>query len=149
MALRDLMDIIGPLTLPIRGKEYALPMVSLAEGLKLHAAASDGGTLPLSELITMILGDAQAEMEADGVPAALIDRALWTGVTDFQAGRETAELVWEHGVPKEALAKILGTIQEAMNTQQAEATTAPKARGDKASKQNRGPRPKVATPSVQ
>lgn len=122
MAFRPLEEVVGPVVLPIRGKNYTLPPVSLADGVAMHRAAAGGDTFPLKDLIRAILGDVKDQMQADGVPDSVIDRALWTGVADFQTGREAAELVWEHGVPKEILANLLAPLQDAM-TQQAEAST--------------------------
>jgi hypothetical protein len=123
MAFRDLTDILGPITLPVRGKTYTLPEISLEDGLRMHAAAANNAALPLSDLIRIILGDVQQEMLDDHVPLSTIDRALWTGVADFQNGRETAEQVWEHGVPKEVLATLLAPLTEALTTQPGAANT--------------------------
>lgn len=113
MTFRPLEDIIGPITLPIRGKNYTLPTVSLEDGVRMHQAAAGGSELPLADLIIIILGDVREVMISDGVPLGDIDRALWTGVADFQSGRAAAEAVWEHGVPKEILANLLKPVQEA------------------------------------
>jgi hypothetical protein len=131
MAFRDLTDIIGPIALPIRGKTYTLPEISLEDGLRMHSAAANNSALPLSDLIRIILGDIQQEMLDDHVPLGVIDRALWTGVADFQSGREAAEAVWEHGVPKAVLETLLRPLTEALTTQPAEAsTTKPPASGN-------------------
>lgn len=130
MAFRAFDEIVGPITLPIRGKTYTLPAVSLADGVAMHQAAANGAAFPLADLLRAILGDTRTAMEADGVPASVIDRALWTGVTDFQSGREAAELVWEHGVPKEVLASLLAPLQDAMTQQGVESTTTPPASGN-------------------
>lgn len=124
MAFKSFDDIVGPVVLPIRNKTYTLPTVSLDDGIRMHAAAANGGSLPLIDLIEIILGDTRHEMEKDGVPASVMDRALWTGVADFQSGREAAEAVWEHGVPKAILATLLQPVQDQM-TQQVEAPTTP------------------------
>src|SRR5690349_5574354 len=110
MALRPLEDIIGPLVVPLRGKEYTLPRVSLTDGVRLTQALSNNGTVLWGELIPMLLGDAYQEMMDDRVPPAMIDRVLWTALADFQNGRESAEAVWEHGVPKEIVAELMTTI---------------------------------------
>ena len=122
MALRPLEDIIGPLVIPIRGKEYTLPRVSLKDGLRLTDALRNKGAVPWVDLIPMLLGDTHKEMVEDRVPPAMIDRVLWTALADFQNGRESAEAVWENGVPKEVLAELMRTIT-AKATQQAEANT--------------------------
>jgi hypothetical protein len=130
LAFRDLTDIIGPISLPIRGKTYTLPEISLEDGLRLHAAAAGTATVSVKDLITIILGPVYQEMLDDHVPLGVIDRALWTGLADFQSGRETAEQVWEHGVPKEVLAELLAPLTEALTTPPGvESTTPPPVSG--------------------
>ena len=124
MALRPYEDIVGPLVIPVRGKEYTLPTISLQDGLRIHAATSKGEELSITALMEIILGDTKDAMLADGVPPSVIDRALWAGIADFHAGRESAEQVWEHGVPK-AVLEELATALQAPTTPQAEATTTP------------------------
>lgn len=125
MALRPYEDIVGPLVIPVRGKEYALPAISMQDGLRIHAAASKGEELSIAALMEIILGDTKDAMLADGVPPSVIDRALWAGIADFQAGRESAEQVWEHGVPK-AVLEELATALQTPTTPQDEATTTPR-----------------------
>ena len=142
MALRPLEDIIGPLIVPVRGKEYTLPRVSLADGIRLTNALRNEGTVPWADLIPMLLGDVHKEMVEDRVPPAMIDRVLWTALADFQNGRESAEAVWEHGVPKAVLAELMTTIT-AKATQQAEATTTPSpasTNGTKSAQKPKAPR---------
>ncbi len=130
MALRPYEDIIGPLVIPVRGKEYTLPTVSLQDGLRMHAAARGGEDLSLEDLTVIILGDARQQMLDDGVPVAVIDRALWTGIADFQQGREHAEQVWERGVPKAVLEEMVKVLAQAQTTPaDAESTTPPPASG--------------------
>jgi len=125
MAFRDLTDILGPITLPIRGKDYTLPEISLADGLRLHAAGAGKAPLSVKDMLTIILGPVYQDMLDNKVPPSMIDRALWTGMADFQTGREAAEQVWEHGVPKEVLATIMAPLMEALTTQQDAANTTP------------------------
>jgi hypothetical protein len=129
MALRPYEDIIGPLIIPVRGKEYTLPTISLQDGLRIHAAASKGEDLSLNELTEIVLGEAKDAMLADGVPTSVVDRALWAGIADFQAGREKAEQVWEYGVPKEVLEELATVLQAQMTPTDAETTTPPPASG--------------------
>jgi hypothetical protein len=143
MAFRAFEEITGPIMLPIRGKNYTLPAVSLTDGVAMHRAAAGGEAFPLEDLLRAILGDVREEMVKDGVPAGVIDRALWTGVADFQSGREAAELVWEHGVPKEILANLLAPLQEALTPPAEASTTKPPASGNGTTKATK---PK-ATPS--
>lgn len=131
MALRPYEELVGPLVIPVRGKEYPLPAVSMADGLRIHAAGTNGGSIDLQDLTEIILGDTKQLMLGDGVPPAVVDRAFWAGLTDFQAGREAAEQVWEHGVPKavlEELTKVLETVPTTPPA--AESTTTPPASGN-------------------
>jgi hypothetical protein len=129
MALRPLEDIIGPLVVPIRGKEYTLPRVSLPDGIRLTMALRNEGTVLWADLIPMLLGDAYTEMMEDKIPPAMIDRVLWTALADFQNGRESAEAVWENGVPKAVLQELMTAVsQPAKPTSTgAESTTPPPA----------------------
>jgi hypothetical protein len=123
MALRPYEDVIGPLIIPARGKEYTLPAVSLQDGLRMHAAVAKGEEISITDLTVIILGDTKDAMLADGVPPSVIDRAFWTGITDYQQGREAAEQVWEHGVPKAVLDEVVKALQQAQTTPPAEETT--------------------------
>lgn len=125
MALRPYEEIVGPLVIPARGKEYPLPSVSLQDGLRLHAAAHGGDPVSLEEMTTIILGDARQQMLDDGVPISIIDRALWAGIADYQQGREMAEHVWERGVPKEVLADLVTVLAQAQTTLPAAESTTP------------------------
>lgn len=126
MALRAYEDIVGPLIIPARGKEYTLPTVSLSDGVKLHAALSNGGELDAGELERILLGDAKQAMVDDRVGGDVIDRALLAALTDFQQGREGAEEVWENGVPK-AMREAAKELLTLMNSTAAESTTPPQA----------------------
>ncbi len=129
MALRPLEDIIGPLVVPLRGKEYTLPQVSLPDGVRLTQALRNEGSVLWGDLIPMLLGDAYQKMLDDRIPPAMIDRVLWTALADFQNGRESAEAVWEHGVPKEIVQELMTTITKQARTtpRDAEPTTKPQA----------------------
>ena len=130
MALRPYEEIVGPLVIPARGKEYPLPTISLQDGLRMHAAAHGGDDLSLEDLTVIILGDARQQMLDDGVPLAVIDRALWAGIADYQQGREAAEQVWENGVPKAVLEELTKVLTQASLTPPAaESTTPPPASG--------------------
>ena len=131
MALRPYEELVGPLIVPVRGKEYPLPAVSMTDGLRIHAAGSGGGSISIVELTEIILGDTKQVMLDDGIPPAVIDRALWAGLADFQAGREAAEQVWEHGVPKAVMEEMGKILEAVMQTPPAaESTTKPPASGN-------------------
>ena len=125
MALRPYEEIIGPLVIPVRGKHYPLPVISLQDGLRMHTAAHGGADLSLEDLTVIILGDARQQMLDDGVPLAVIDRALWAGIADYQQGREAAEQVWENGVPKAVLEELTKVLTQAQTTPPAAASTTP------------------------
>lgn len=135
MALRPLEDILGPLVVPVRGKEYTLPAVTLQDGLKIHASRTEGAALEASELYRIILGDAHEQMLADHVPGDIIDRVFLTAYTDFNSGRDSAEEVWENGVPKalrDAAKEVLQILRDGGSTttppDSGNGTTSPKAK---------------------
>lgn len=124
MALRPYEDIVGPLTVTIRGKDYTLPDISLADGVRMHRAGKEGAEdLSIPELVGIILGPVREEMIADGLPGGIIDRVFYTGLADFKGGREAAELMWENGVPKEIQTAIQKAVNNTLQTQQGAATT--------------------------
>jgi hypothetical protein len=139
MALRPYEDVIGPLIIPARGKQYPLPAVSLQDGLRLHAAAHGGGELSVEEMTVIILGDARQQMLDDGVPVSVIDRALWAGIADYQQGREMAEYVWEHGVPKAVLEELVTVLKQAQTTPPAVANTTPRPASGNGTKRPKAP----------
>lgn len=135
MALRPLEDILGPLIVPVRGKEYTLPAVTLSDGLKIHASRNDGAPLAAGELYRIILGDTHEQMLTDNVPGDIIDRVFLTAYTDFTNGRDGAEEVWENGLPKalrDAAKEVLKTLPGGASTTKPPAsgngTTSPKAK---------------------
>lgn len=139
MALRPYEEVIGPLVIPVRGKEYPLPTISMQDGLRMHSAAHGGEDLSLEELTVIILGDARQQMLDDGVPLAVIDRALWAGIADYQQGREAAELVWERGVPKEVLEELKKILTQAQTTPPAAESTTPQPASGTTTKPRKAP----------
>jgi len=150
MALRPLEEIIGPLVVPIRGKEYTLPAVTLSDGLKIHASRTNGAALLSSELYKIILGDVHTDMLADNIPGDVIDRVFLTAYTDFTSGRDSAEEVWENGLPKalrDAAKEVLKTLPGGASTTRPPAsgsgTTSPKAKATR----SRGSKSSPTSPS--
>ena len=150
MALRPLEDIIGPIVVPVRGKEYTLPAVTLSDGLKIHASRTNGTALDAAELYRIILGDVHTDMLKDNVPGDVIDRVFLTAYTDFTSGRDSAEEVWENGIPKalrEAAKEVLKTLPGGASTTKPPAsgngTTAPKAKATR----SRGSKSSTTSPS--
>lgn len=107
MTFRDLVDIIGPLELPIRGKTYTLPVVSAPNGAKILAALQGKAELSDADLRKIVLGPLEKDMTADGVNAHELNRVLWTALADVQSGRAVAEIIWENGVDPKALTEAL------------------------------------------
>jgi len=105
----DYEKVTDPLVLPIRGKEYIIPEVSLSDGLRFTAMQEDpeGPKLSDEEFLHMFLGTAYDEMVADDVPAAAILRASATAFADFQRGRATAEIIWATGGDPKAVTAYL------------------------------------------
>lgn len=129
MAFRDITEILGPITLPIRGKTYTLPTLTIVQGLKLRASMDpkDDTDLTDDEFYALLLGDALQEMQADGVGPDMIARAAFTALADWQSGRPAAEAIWEFGVDPKVLKGYLDKVQQALtSTSTAEATTTPK-----------------------
>lgn len=124
MAFRDITEILGPIVLPIRGKTYTLPVLTIAQGLTLRAVLDkdDETTLDDDGFYALLLGDALHEMEADGVGPDVIARAAFVGLADWQSGRPAAEILWETGVDPKVLTAHMKKLETATSTD-AETTT--------------------------
>jgi len=142
MALRPYEEVVGPLVIPYRGKEYELPPVSMKDGLRIHKSLSNEETVMWSDLIPMLLGeDVYEAMLADHVPPAVIDRALWTALAEFKNGRESAEAVWENGVPKGLLESLVTILQkQEQTTPTGAASTTPQLASTSGTKSPRKPK---------
>lgn len=125
MAFRDITEILGPIVLPIRGKTYTLPVLTIAQGLQLRAVLDpdDETTLDDDGFYALLLGPALEEMRTDGVGPDVIARAAFVALADWQSGRPAAELLWETGVDPKVLTDYVTTLQNATST--AAATTTP------------------------
>src|SRR6185312_11656335 len=99
MPFEDYTEFIEPLVLPIRGKGYTVPPMSLEAGLRLkpflEGKVPDGITD--AELGHLTLGAAYDEMVADSVPMEAVQRAALTALAEFQSGRTAAEIMWRTG----------------------------------------------------
>jgi hypothetical protein len=113
MPFPDYFDLVEPLILPIRGKQYRIRAVSaldmarwtkfradVAPRLQAGETVSDDERISDDEFYRMFLGDALDEMRADGVLPAVILHAARTAHTDALHGREVAETVWADTDPK-------------------------------------------------
>ena len=103
MSFAPLEDILGPIVLTMRGQEFTLPQLDHNQSCKLRERIDAGETITTAEISALFLGDTAEAMTAIGVPLAAIDRALWVAFTDWQVGREAAQIVWEQGPPKKAI----------------------------------------------
>lgn len=126
MAFRSLEEVLGPIVLPIKGKTYTLPTVSLSDGVRLHAILrQEDTTASLQDVYDILLGDVQHQLRADGVGPDTTDRVFFTALADFQTDREGAEKVWENGIPKVAVAALYEAVKTAQMIPQAAAATTP------------------------
>lgn len=115
MAFRDITDILGPIRLPVRGKDYTLPTLTLAQGLELRDVLdpADPKTLDDEAFYEFLLGDALTEMRHDGVGADVIARAAFVALADFQSGRPAAEALWETGLDPKVLTNYVESVKNA------------------------------------
>jgi hypothetical protein len=112
MPFKDFSELVEPLVLPINGKQYTIPPVSMVDGIRFNTAAdpnaAEGTEVILDpEFFEMFLGDTYRQMLADGVPGIAITRAAMTALADFQRGRTVAEVMWETGADPKALSEYL------------------------------------------
>lgn len=132
MAFRDITEILGPITLPIRSKIYTLPTLTVAQGLQLRAVLDpdDDETLDDEAFYTLLLGDAIEQMRADGVGPDVIARAAFVALADWQSGRPAAEVLWETGIDPKVLTDYMVKLQQADTSTAAETTTRKPTRGN-------------------
>jgi len=108
-----------PLTFPIGGKHYVVPPLGFTDGILLQRIiAGEDESLtnaPAEDGWKLILGSAFDDMVADRVPLEAIARAGFAAMTDFQFGREQAELVWESGIDPKALAASIQAAHQAVS----------------------------------
>jgi hypothetical protein len=112
MALRPYEELAPePLAFPINGKVYTVPPVGYREGLRLTEMIQTGPTGKFEEsaedVWRMVLGPTYDQMKADNVPGDALARAAFTALTDFQFGRDAAEVVWESGLDPKALSEAM------------------------------------------
>jgi hypothetical protein len=119
---------VGNLRLPIGGKLYEIPPVTIAVGLLLRRILDPEDVAAIDELrgtdeeagYRRVLGKAYDEMKADGVPWAALDRAYLTAVVDHQRGRLVAETVWEVGHDPKAIPGLIQAAARIANSGAAE-----------------------------
>lgn len=131
MGFAPLEEILGPITLPIRGKEYTLPQLSWEDGIRLHTilAGEDAGA-QVGDVMRLLLGDVYDQLATDNAPRTTVDRVFFTALADFKTGREAAQEVWLNGIPKELTQLAAVAMADAMTRQGAETSTKPPASGN-------------------
>lgn len=104
-AFTDITEFIEPLTLTVKGKQYAIEPLTFEQGLSLAArldpTASD--RLTGEEFYRFFLGATFDALRADRVPEVYIVRAALTALADYQGGRDVAETMWRTGGDPKAL----------------------------------------------
>jgi hypothetical protein len=142
MGFAPLEEIEGPIVLPLKGREIALPVLSLEEGVRLQAKLAAGG-LTEGELADVLLGPVLPELLAAGVSAEVISRVLAVAIAEWRFGREAAEAAWKD--PKalvEMTMRLTRAVEAAMTPPPASGTSttsptapkkAPRSRGKKSS----------------
>lgn len=112
MAFKDFTQVCSPpLVLPINGKDYTIPPVGIADGLRLETEE-----LSNDETFTLVLGAAGEQMRTDNVPAEAYSRAFMAALADHQVGRAAAEAVWETGAVPKSLAEMVKEAAERQST---------------------------------
>lgn len=116
--MRDYDELVTKLELPIGGKVYVVPPVSLRVGLQLIAARTNpelAGETEL-DLWKLVLGPVYQQMLDDDLPVDAVRRAGQTALADYQGGREVAERVWEAGIDPEFQAAVAAAALTASTT---------------------------------
>lgn len=112
MAFEDLAELVEPLELPIRGKTYTLPLVSIDDGIRLKSVL-DGepdDTITDDDVKRILLGDVLAQLKADGVSDEWVGRVLLTALADFRSGRFQAEIMWKTGGDPKAIEALIKSV---------------------------------------
>ena len=125
MPFEDLAQLVEPLALPIRGKTYTLPVVSLEDGILLRSVFDGKPDPSLTDGLVnkILLGDALAEMVADGVSDEWVGRVLLTAMADLKSGRFQAELMWRTGGDPKALDQVVRSLAPNRKARRASTST--------------------------
>jgi hypothetical protein len=114
VAFQEFNDLVDRLVLPINGKEYTIPEITVEGRIRWEQAQAEPpegetGPPPLTdpEFERIFMGDVLEQMRADNVPARAVDRALSTAVTYALAGKDSAQIFWETGGHPKALEKYV------------------------------------------
>jgi hypothetical protein len=114
VAFQEFNDVVDHLILPINGKEYTIPEITVEGRIRWEQAQAETpeGEEPLPPLTDdefehIFMGNVIDEMRADNVPARALDRALSTAVTYALAGKDSAQIFWETGGHPKAIEKYV------------------------------------------
>ncbi|MFJ3029820.1 hypothetical protein ACIPEQ_13335 [Curtobacterium sp. NPDC087080] len=111
-AFRDFYDLVEPLVLPIRGKDYEIPPASASRVLRYRnfmGKVEAGQPVEPHERVLdeeyfeIFLGSALVQMREDGIHPGAIEHAANTAMIDTIGGREAAEIAWNSRDPKAAI----------------------------------------------
>lgn len=88
-----------PLRLPVNGKIYELPEISIADGLRISGVITGENTefegRPGEDLWKLVCGPVWQQMIDDGCGYKAAARVGFTALVDFERGRELAIIAWE------------------------------------------------------
>jgi hypothetical protein len=125
----DYFEVVEPLVLPINGKKYTIPPITLDGGVKLADGLSTKTKTILTdeEFLSITLGAALDEMRADSVKPEAIERAARTAYADYLRDRGTALVLWKTGGDPKAMTELVSAALEeaSTSTTTAEASTTP------------------------
>lgn len=112
MAFEDLDELVEPLALPIRGKTYTLPRVSLEDGIRLKSVFDGNPDPTLTDEIVngILLGPVHQELTADGVSDEWVGRVILTAMADLKSGRVQAEIMWKTGGDPKAIGALMVSL---------------------------------------
>lgn len=103
-------DVVPPIRLPYRGKEYELPRVGVVDAEVVDRAAADEVEVERpsdAEVERILLGAAGEQMRADNVPLEFQARAVKTALAEHRYGRTMAEAIWATNGRPDLLEKFL------------------------------------------
>jgi hypothetical protein len=130
-------DLVPPIVLRARGKDYTLPTVNWEQGVALLQKIT-AGPVTVAEITEELLGTELIEQLAnDGAPFEFVALAGQVAFADWKFGRETARAVYRDPKLLETLTKSLEAAPPPATTT-AEASTTPRP----ASTSGTRPRPK-------
>jgi hypothetical protein len=142
MGFAPLEEIEGPIVLPLRGREYTLPVISFEQGLALQHRITEG--IAPGELAAELLGDVLTDLATAGASPELIQRVTMVALAEWKFGRAAAEEAWrDPKAPLELIKVLRQAYAAAQTTPTAEETTTPPPASGSGTRKT----PRKATPS--